>query len=366
MKIHQRRETTMSEKRVLGVIYGGKSSEHEVSLRTAFSIMEAIDYGKFDVIPVYIQLDGAWIKGDTYTKKPDSVQSLRLSVDQCSLAVFELSKEIDVFFPVIHGPYGEDGTLQGMLEMLDIPYVGCGVLSSSMGMDKVMMKKVFASVNLQQCHFLSFTRKEIATSLNSITEEIERELGFPCFVKPVNLGSSVGISKAKNRESLENALQLAAKYDKKVIVEQLVQGREVEIGVLGNDNPKLSVVGEVRSVGEFYDYAAKYKNIGTELDIPARIPTRVVEEIEVMAKEAFKALECSGISRVDFFWNEETDFLYINEINTMPGFTPFSMYPMLFKESGIPYAQLIEELIELSLERYEDKKQNQVTAESLD
>jgi D-alanine-D-alanine ligase len=356
----------MSEKRVLGVIYGGKSSEHEVSLRTAFSIMEAIDYGKFDVVPVYIQLDGVWIKGDTYTNKPDSVLSLRLSNNYRSLPVFELSKEIDVFFPVIHGPYGEDGTLQGMLEMLDVPYVGCGVLSSSMGMDKVMMKKVFASVNLPQCHFLSFTRKEITTTLNSITEEIEREIGFPCFVKPVNLGSSVGISKAKNRESLVDALQLAAKFDNKVIIEQLVEGREVEIGVLGNENLKTSVVGEVRSVGEFYDYAAKYKNIGTELDIPARIPTQVVDRMEDMAKVAFKALECSGLSRVDFFWNEETDSLFINEINTMPGFTPFSMYPMLFKEAGISYAQLIEELIELALERYEEKKQNQVTAESLD
>jgi D-alanine-D-alanine ligase len=356
----------MSEKRVLGVIYGGKSSEHEVSLRTAFSIMEAIDYGKFDVVPVYIQLDGVWIKGDTYTNKPDSVLSLRLSNNYRSLPVFELSKEIDVFFPVIHGPYGEDGTLQGMLEMLDVPYVGCGVLSSSMGMDKVMMKKVFASVNLPQCHFLSFNRKEITTTLNSITEEIERELGFPCFVKPVNLGSSVGISKAKNRESLVDALQLAAKFDNKVIIEQLVEGREVEIGVLGNENLKTSVVGEVRSVGEFYDYAAKYKNIGTELDIPARIPTQVVDRMEEMAKVAFKALECSGLSRVDFFWNEETDSLFINEINTMPGFTPFSMYPMLFKEAGISYAQLIEELIELALERYEEKKQNQVTAESLD
>lgn len=356
----------MSEKRMLGVIYGGKSSEHEVSLRTAFSIMEAIDYGKFDVIPVYIQLDGTWIKGDTYTRKPESVTILRLTDENRSLPVFELSKEIDVFFPVIHGPYGEDGTLQGMLEMLDVPYVGCGVLSSSMGMDKVMMKKVFASVDLPQCHFLSFTRKEISTSLTFITEDIERELGYPCFVKPVNLGSSVGISKAKNRESLENALQLAAKYDNKVIIEQLVLGREVEIGVLGNENLKTSVVGEVRSVGEFYDYAAKYKNIGTELDIPAKIPTQVAEGIADMAKKAFSALECSGLSRVDFFWNEETDSLYINEVNTMPGFTPFSMYPMLFKEAGLPYAQLIEELIELALDRYEEKKKNQVTAESLD
>jgi D-alanine-D-alanine ligase len=356
----------MNDKNILGIIYGGKSSEHEVSLRTAFSIMEAVDYDKYEVIPVYIQLDGTWVKGEMYNNKPTSVKSLRLDKVDEPLSVFTLAKEVDVFFPVIHGPYGEDGTLQGMLEMLDVPYVGSGVLGSAMGMDKVMMKKVFESVSLPQCKFLSFTRKEISTSITSIAEKIERELNYPCFVKPVNLGSSVGISKAKDKESLIEALNIAARYDKKVIVEQFVQGREVEIGVLGNEHVKTSVVGEIRSVGEFYDYAAKYKNIGTELNIPAQIPSSVVKRIEETAKKAFTALECSGLSRADFFWNDETDALYINEINTMPGFTPFSMYPMLFKEAGIPYAQLIEELIELALERYEERKQNQIIAESLD
>jgi D-alanine-D-alanine ligase len=356
----------MSDKNILGIIYGGKSSEHEVSLRTAFSIMEAVDYDKFEVIPVYIQLDGNWVQGSTYTSKPASVNTLRLDKANDPLSVFKLAKEVNVFFPVIHGPYGEDGTLQGMLEMIDVPYVGSGVLGSAMGMDKVMMKKVFDSVGLPQCKFLSFTRKEISTSISAIAEKIEQELSYPCFVKPVNLGSSVGISKAKDRESLNEALNIAAKYDKKVIVEAFVQGREVEIGVLGNEQVKTSVVGEIRSVGEFYDYAAKYKNIGTELDIPARIPSDVAERISEIAKKAFAALECSGLSRVDFFWNDKTDALYINEINTMPGFTPFSMYPMLFKEAGIPYAQLIEELIELALERYEETKQNHITAESFE
>jgi D-alanine-D-alanine ligase len=356
----------MSDQHILGIIYGGKSSEHEVSLRTAFSIMEAIDYNKFEVIPVYIQLDGTWVKGNTYSSKPESVKTLRLDKRNEPLSVFELAKEINVFFPVIHGPYGEDGTLQGMLEMLDVPYVGSGVLGSAMGMDKVMMKKVFNTVGLPQCKFLSFSRKEISTSMTSIVEKVEQELSYPCFVKPVNLGSSVGISKAKDRVSLTEALNIAVKYDKKVIIEEFVQGREVEIGVLGNEYAKTSVVGEIRSVGEFYDYAAKYKNIGTELDIPANIPSGVTVRISEIAKKAFAALECSGLSRVDFFWNDKTDSIYINEINTMPGFTPFSMYPMLFKESGIPYAQLIEELIELALERYEETKQNQITAESFD
>jgi D-alanine-D-alanine ligase len=356
----------MSDKHILGIIYGGKSSEHEVSLRTAFSIMEAIDYSKFEVIPVYIQLEGTWVKGNTYSSKPESVNTLRLDKRNEPLSVFDLAKEVNVFFPVIHGPYGEDGTLQGMLEMLDVPYVGSGVLGSAMGMDKVMMKKVFNTVGLPQCKFLSFSRKEISTSLTSIVEKVEQELSYPCFVKPVNLGSSVGISKAKDRDSFTEALNVAIKYDKKVIIEEFVQGREVEIGVLGNEYAKTSVVGEIRSVGEFYDYAAKYKNIGTELDIPANIPSDVTARISEIAKKAFAAIECSGLSRVDFFWNDKTDSIYINEINTMPGFTPFSMYPMLFKESGIPYAQLIEELIELALERYEETKQNQIVAESFD
>lgn len=355
----------MSNIRILGLIYGGKSSEHEVSLRTAFSILEAIDYQKYHVLPIYIQLDGEWKAGEIYSDKPQRVEELRIIQDD-QISLFDLAKKTDVIFPVIHGPYGEDGTLQGLLEMIDVPYVGCGVLASSMGMDKVMMKKIFASVNLPQCKFLSYSRKEINSSLSKIAIQIEEELGYPCFVKPANLGSSVGISKGKDKKSLEEALRLAAKYDKKVIIEAFVEGREVEIGVLGNQHLKTSVVGEVHSVGEFYDYAAKYKNIGTKLDIPAQVPDSVVQRMEQMAKTAFNALECSGLSRVDFFWNEKTDQLIINEINTMPGFTPFSMYPMLFKEAGISYPQLIEELIQLALERYEEGKQNQINAESLD
>lgn len=356
----------MSEKRTLGIIYGGKSSEHEVSLRTAFSIMEAVDYTKFEIIPVYIGLDGQWAKGEKKTSKPDSVESLRLHVADEELNLFQLSKKIDVFFPVVHGPYGEDGTLQGLLEMLDVPYVGSGVLGSALGMDKVVMKNMFASVGLPQCNFLSFSRKDLSGALEQSCEQIEQELGYPCFVKPANLGSSVGISKAKDRAGLIQALQLASKFDRKVIVEEFIAGSEVEIGVLGNEQLKTSVIGKIISVGEFYDYAAKYKNIGTQLEIPAQVPNGVQARIEELAKQAFAVLECSGLSRVDFFWNEETGAIYINEINTMPGFTPFSMYPMLFREAGVTYSQLIEELIQLAFERYEETKQNQVSAESLD
>jgi D-alanine-D-alanine ligase len=356
----------LTEKKILGLIYGGKSSEHEVSLRTAFSIMEAVDYNTFEVIPIYIQLDGVWSKGNRVFSKPKRLEELRLVEAKAELSVFTLSQEIDVFFPVIHGPFGEDGTLQGMLEMLDVPYVGSGVLGSSLGMDKVMMKRIFASIGLPQCKFLSFFRKEITLSIELVCDEIESQLGYPCFVKPVNLGSSVGISKAKDRTSLREALQKASTFDSKVIIEANVEGSEVEIGVLGNHELKTSVVGKILSVGEFYDYAAKYKNIGTELEIPAKIPAEVVSRIEDIAKKAFTVLECSGLSRVDFFWNEETDQLIINEINTMPGFTPYSMYPLLFEESGISYPELIEELIQLALERYEENKQNQISAESLD
>ncbi|WP_202078490.1 D-alanine--D-alanine ligase [Caldalkalibacillus salinus] len=355
----------MSEKCTLGMIYGGKSSEHEVSLLTAFSVMEAVDYNKYDVLPIYIQLDGTWVRGQRYTSKPSSLQEVRLKAGE-TVSLFDLKQDIDVAFPVIHGPYGEDGTLQGLLEMIDVPYVGSGVLGSSLGMDKVMMKHMFAHFDLPQCKYLSFTRHEIKTNEAQVTNEVEETLGFPCFVKPVNLGSSVGISKAKDKTALVKALQEAAKYDRKVIVEEMLVGREVEVGLLGNDEPLTSVVGEIRSVNEFYDYSAKYKNIGTELDIPADLPEDVVQRIQSVAKKAYQVLECSGLSRADFFYNEDQDQVWINEVNTMPGFTPYSMYPMLFKSTGISYPELIEKLISLGLERYEERKQNQVEAESLE
>ena len=356
----------MSKKQVLGIIYGGKSSEHEVSLRTAFSILEAVNYEKWMVIPVYITLSGTWIEGERLTSSPQKVDQLRLQPADSSGNIFELAKEVHIFFPVVHGPYGEDGTLQGMLEMLDVPYVGSGVLGSALGMDKVKMKQIFAMHGFPQGDFLGLKRQQIREQLSVVCEQVESRLSYPCFVKPANLGSSVGISKAKDRRQLEEALILAAQYDQKVIVEQFIDGREIEIGVLGNDNPQTSVVGEIVTAGEFYDYAAKYKDTGTKLDIPARIPDDVARRIAELAKKAFLALECSGLSRVDFFWNEQADQLYVNEINTMPGFTPFSMYPLLFKEAGITYPTLIEELIRCGLQRFEEKKQNQVHAESLD
>ncbi|WP_134686921.1 D-alanine--D-alanine ligase [Brevibacillus migulae] len=369
----------MGNKIRLGVIYGGKSSEHEVSLRTAYSIMKAVDPGKYEVTPVYVQLDGSWVKGEPATGILPNVEALRLTdsgnhVDKEGSVVeltsggraasaLALGKDLDVVFPVIHGPNGEDGTMQGLLELANLPYVGTGVMASAVGMDKWMMKNVFAQAGLPQVKYLGIMRNRLKSELNDIVKEIEETLGYPCFIKPANMGSSVGINKAKTREELVDALQIAAKFDRRIVVEQFVKARELEIGVLGNEDVITSVVGEVIAAKEFYDYEAKYKGAGTELQIPAIVPEHVAAGIAEMAVRAFQAIDGSGLSRVDFFWDEANDQLYINEINTMPGFTPFSMYPMLFEAAGIHYPELIDRLVQLAIERHTDKAQNIVAAE---
>jgi D-alanine-D-alanine ligase len=372
----------MGNKIRLGIIYGGKSSEHEVSLRTALSIMKAVDSEKYEITPVHVQLDGTWIKGKPTSGQLTHVEMLRLGETAAqtgaaesalqkvnsgkAASVLSVGKEVDVIFPVIHGPNGEDGTIQGLLELADIPYVGAGVLASAVGMDKWMMKNVFAQAGLPQVKYIGVLRSRLKKERETIVTRIEQEIGYPCFVKPANMGSSVGINKAKTREELIGALEIAAKFDRRIIVEQFVKARELEIGVLGNEEVITSVVGEVIAAKEFYDYEAKYKGAGTELRIPANVPAHVTERIKEMAVLAFQAIDGSGLSRVDFFWDEENDRLYINEINTMPGFTPYSMYPMLFEASGIGYAELIDRLIRLAMDRYEDKQQNIIAAEELD
>lgn len=354
----------MATKRKIGVIYGGKSSEHEVSIHTALSVINAVDKARYDVLPIYVDVTGGWIQGAWVEKEITHVNELRFSLDkQQAPDIFALKQTVDVIFPVIHGPNGEDGTLQGFLELIDIPYVGSGVLGSAVGMDKVMMKEVFGNAGLPQGRYKSYLRSELETRMAEICDAVEAELGLPCFVKPANMGSSVGISKAKDRAGLEEALRFAARFDRKVIVEEFISGRELEIGVLGNDEPDTSVAGEIVSSNEFYDYEAKYKSDGTRLDIPANVPASVVERMKELAVRAFRALDCSGLSRVDFFWDEKNDALYINEINTLPGFTPFSMYPMLWNEAGVAYAELIDRLIALGIERYEEKKANALVAE---
>ncbi|WP_232695375.1 D-alanine--D-alanine ligase [Brevibacillus daliensis] len=381
----------MKDKIRLGIIYGGKTSEHEVSLSTALSIMKAVDLDKYEVQPIYVQMDGTWVKGETITKElPGNVHSLRLGVQHSASPsqskaeektalleknqprsgkpanVMSINQEVDVIFPVIHGPNGEDGTVQGMLELAGIPYVGTGVMASAVGMDKWMMKNVFAQAGLEQVQYVGFLRSQIERNVEQVMDQIEEKLGYPCFVKPANMGSSVGISKAKDRDELKEALAIAGKFDRRIIVEEFIKAREVEIGVLGNEEIITSAIGEVIAAKEFYDYEAKYKGGGTELQIPAMLPDGVKERIEEMAKLAFQAIDGSGLSRVDFFYDETNDRVVINEVNTMPGFTPFSMYPMLFAEAGIPYEELIDRLVQLGLERFEEKQKNIVAAEELD
>lgn len=374
-----------SEKIRLGIIYGGKSSEHEVSLRTAMSIMQAVDAHKYEVTPIYVQLDGSWVKGEVIAGQlPEGIDALRLTPgrpDEINnqeisgqqlvpsskpASLFSIGQQIDVIFPVVHGPNGEDGTMQGMLELANLPYVGAGVMASAVGMDKWMMKTVFGQVGLPQVKYIGLLRSQWEKDQEAAMDRIEEELGFPCFVKPANMGSSVGVNKAKNRDELAAALDVAAKFDRRLIVEEFVNARELEIGVLGNEELITSVVGEIIAAKEFYDYEAKYKGAGTELSIPANVPEHVSAQIAKIAKKAFHALDGSGLSRVDFFWDEKNDKLYINEVNTMPGFTPFSMYPMLFQAAGISYSELIDRLVQLGIERHADKQRNIVDAEELE
>jgi D-alanine-D-alanine ligase len=270
------------------------------------------------------------------------------------------SAPLDVIFPLLHGPNGEDGTVQGLLELLNLPYVGNGVLASAAGMDKVLMKNIFAQAGLSQVNYVSFIKSEWAKAKEEAYTRVEEQLGYPCFVKPANLGSSVGISKCSNRAELDAAFVEAFQFDRKVIIEEGVVAREVEIAVLGNDEPECSVVGEIVPKKDFYDYKAKYEDGDTGLIIPADISEEEYAEMKEMAVDAFKALDCSGLVRADFFLTKDGKLL-INEVNTMPGFTPFSMFPLLWKHSGLEYPQLIERLVQLAQERHAEKQQIKYT-----
>lgn len=351
----------MSDKIILRLLYGGKSAEHEVSLQTALSVINALDKDKYDVLPVYISPQGEWICGPRLTtfveREDDLIFSNEREDDRnkTSLLLPNIS-ENEIVFPLLHGPNGEDGTVQGLLELLNVPYVGNGVASSAVGMDKVFMKQIFAQHDLAQPRFCFYVKKDWQSQPNLIYETIEKKLGFPCFVKPANLGSSVGINKCRNRGELHHAFEVAFRFDHKVIVEEGIDGREIEVGLLGNDDPSCSVAGEIVPNEDFYDYHAKYKDGSTSLIIPADISKEVYERMKSMAIKAFKAIDGSGLVRADFFVTNSGHVL-INEINTMPGFTPFSMFPLLWKHSGVEYPQLIERLIRLGMERYEEKQQ---------
>ncbi|WP_128895169.1 D-alanine--D-alanine ligase [Longirhabdus pacifica] len=350
----------------VGIVYGGRSGEHEVSLTTAFSVISSLDFERYEVVPFYINKEGHWFSSSPLSAPLQQQSQLLLQEQGESLASplptllgqhKDKDQSIDVMFPLLHGTYGEDGTIQGFFEMLQMPYVGCGVLASAVGMDKVMMKKIFAESGLPQSLYRYFNRNQWENNAEYYIMEIEVTLGYPCFVKPANLGSSVGISKVQTREQLMEAVSYALQFDHKVIVEEFVDGREIEVGVLGNDNPEASVLGEIGSDGEFYDYNAKYKEGKTEMIIPAELPSEQVQYIQQLAIRAFQAIDGSGLSRVDFFIGRDNDKVYINEINTMPGFTPYSMYPMLWQASGVSYTKLLDTLITLSIERFKHKNQ---------
>lgn len=351
----------------LGLLYGGKSAEHKVSLQTALAVNKALDHEKYDVHPIYISEQGEWIRGNQLTGPVEEVNKLELKEVGNTISPVSLNNEIfpahaeksseaiDVIFPLLHGPNGEDGTVQGLLELMNIPYVGNGVLASAAGMDKVIMKNIFAQVGLDQVKYVSFIRSVWEMNTEAVYEQVELTLGYPCFVKPANLGSSVGISKCTDRISLEQAFNEAFMFDRKIIVEEGISAREIEIGMLGNDYPECSVAGEIVPKKDFYDYKAKYEDGSTALIIPAEMEEGQYEEMKEMAMKAFKALDCSGLVRADFFLTKEGRIV-INEVNTMPGFTPISMFPLLWKETGVSYPQLIEKLVSLAIERHAEKQ----------
>ncbi|GAE36605.1 D-alanine--D-alanine ligase [Halalkalibacter akibai] len=352
----------------LGLLYGGKSAEHQVSLQTAKAVIKALDLTKYEIHPIYISETGEWVRGAQLLGPVEDVKELQLKEAGQTISPVALNSElfpvpssqktedkIDVVFPLLHGPNGEDGTVQGLLELMNIPYVGNGVLASSAGMDKVMMKNIYEQAGINQAKYVWYLRGDWELDAEKAYTEVEEKLGYPCFVKPANLGSSVGISKCKDRESLQKAFTLAFEYDRKIIIEENIVGREVEIGVLGNDHPECSVVGEIVPTTDFYDYQAKYEDGSTGLIIPADITEEEYEKIKTVAIQSFKALDCSGLVRADFFLTKDGEVL-MNEVNTMPGFTPFSMFPMLWQESGLSYPQLIEKLVELGVERHKEKQ----------
>lgn len=363
----------MEKKLRIGVIFGGRSGEHEVSLRSAESIINSMDKAKYEVVPIGISKEGRWLTSkDATAMLPEAVmaskanRSVAIIGDPTRHGLTQLgegkraisSEPLDAVFPVLHGTYGEDGTIQGLLEMAGVPYVGCGVLASATGMDKIAMKHLFQQAGLTIIEYEWFLRSTWEENPQAIIKRIARSLGYPVFVKPANLGSSVGVSKATNNGELIAAIKDAARYDRKIVAERAVDGREIEVSVLGNDYPMASLPGEIITGHEFYDYEDKYVDNTSRTEVPAKLPKKIIERIQRDAVTAFRSIDGSGLARVDFFVERKTNRVIINEINTMPGFTSISMYPKLWEASGISYAELIDRLIQLAIERHQDKSRN--------
>ncbi|HUR97120.1 MAG TPA: D-alanine--D-alanine ligase family protein [Pyrinomonadaceae bacterium] len=368
----------------VGVIFGGRSGEHEVAIRSAKTVIEQIDPNKYEVVPIAISHEGRWLSPAESVKEfPDHTQRAFLETSgEPSKSEIALSGEsrrggltvldgeggtmpLDVIFPVLHGTFGEDGTIQGLLEMADIPYVGCGVLSSSCGMDKAVMKILFRDAGLPICKHLWFLRSEFERDPAAVVKLVSARLGFPCFVKPANLGSSVGVSRAVDEASLRDAVTLAAQFDRKIIVEESLEMREIECAVMGNDEPVASLPGEylIRDQSKaFLDYTEKYSGTGNnEFVVPAPVSPELAKKIQQMAVTAFKAVDGSGLARVDFFLRNDTGELLVNEINTMPGLTDASGFPKMWAGSGVPFPEVIDKLIELAVDRHKDKSRNKTS-----
>ena len=344
----------------LGLIFGGMSTENEVSVMSANSILKNLDEQKYEIFPIYISKSGEWYQYN-------NLENIEINEDMQYMKklenIVEYLQNLDVIFPVLHGLYGEDGTIQGLFEILKKPYVGCGVLASSVGMDKAYTKVIFDKANICQTPYIylkkykdqytyidkEFNEKEV--SLEEAADIVEKETDFPVFIKPSNSGSSVGVNKAENKDELKKYIEYAGKFDKKILIEKGILGQEVECAVLGNDDVIASCVGEIKSADEFYSYDAKYQNENSRTLIPANLDEKVSNEIRKLAIKAFKAIDGKGLSRVDFFVEDKTNQIYINEINTLPGFTKISMYPKLFEAVGIQYNELLDKLIELAQER---------------
>lgn len=369
----------MSERKI-GLLFGGRSGEHEVSITSAKAIASAFQQGankaKYEIFPVYIDKNGTWQSGNLAQQVLTSGEPLLLTEDTASeqnfsqLATTGLSSlsspgqnsysEIDVWFPILHGPNGEDGTVQGLLSLMGVPFVGSGVLGSALGMDKIAMKMAFTQAGLCQVDYVAVNRSQIYSNpciFPKLCDDIEAKLGYPCFVKPANLGSSVGIAKVRSRSELESALDNAASYDRRIVVEAGIDAREIECAVLGNENPRASVVGEITFDSDFYDYETKYTEGAAQLHIPADVPQAIASRIQEMAMRAFMAVDAAGLARVDFFYVEDTAEIFINEINTMPGFTATSMYPQLWAYSGIAFPDLVDRLVTLALERHRERNE---------
>jgi D-alanine-D-alanine ligase len=392
----------------VGILFGGRSGEHEISLLSAASVFKAIDKSKYEVVPIGITKEGRWVTsadaerllagtaagegtlstqstlragdpattssaailavGEAVIVPPEPQRPGSITPFQSDASLVRRSSDrainVDIIFPVLHGTFGEDGTIQGLLELADIAYVGAGVLGSAAGMDKDIMKSLFHAANLPIVKHVTFLRGDWERDPRKAGQAVEKHLKYPVFVKPANLGSSVGISKVRDRSELGPAIEEAAKFDRKIVIEQGVGGkkqkaREIECAVLGNDNPQASVPGEIVPGKEFYDYTAKYLDEGSELIIPAKLTKTETKAVQQLAISAFKAVDCSGLARVDFLMEPKSRRLYLNEINTMPGFTSISMYPKMWAATGVPYPELIEKLIQLGIERHKDKKRNQ-------